>query len=102
MAQKVTGYIKLQIEAGKATPAPPVGPALGQKGDVYKRQRPVRQDDIADFQRFHWLFLAVIEKSSPAGEPDFWGTNPLSHGLRRASSPERGSPFICPKQASCG
>ena len=32
MAQKVTGYIKLQIPAGKATPAPPVGPALGQHG----------------------------------------------------------------------
>ena len=32
MAQKVTGYIKLQIGAGKATPAPPVGPALGQHG----------------------------------------------------------------------
>ncbi len=32
MAQKVIGYIKLQIEAGKATPAPPVGPALGQHG----------------------------------------------------------------------
>ena len=32
MAQKVTGYIKLQIAAGKATPAPPVGPALGQHG----------------------------------------------------------------------
>ena len=32
MAKKVTGYIKLQIPAGKATPAPPVGPALGQKG----------------------------------------------------------------------
>ena len=30
MAQKVVGYIKLQIPAGKATPAPPVGPALGQ------------------------------------------------------------------------
>lgn len=30
MAKKVTGYIKLQIPAGKATPAPPVGPALGQ------------------------------------------------------------------------
>ena len=29
MAQKVTGFIKLQIPAGKATPAPPVGPALG-------------------------------------------------------------------------
>ena len=32
MAQKVTGYIKLQIPAGKATPAPPVGPSLGQHG----------------------------------------------------------------------
>ncbi len=32
MAQKITGYIKLQIAAGKATPAPPVGPALGQHG----------------------------------------------------------------------
>lgn len=32
MAKKVSGYIKLQIEAGKATPAPPVGPALGQRG----------------------------------------------------------------------
>ena len=32
MAKKVEGYIKLQIQAGKATPAPPVGPALGQHG----------------------------------------------------------------------
>jgi large subunit ribosomal protein L11 len=32
MAQKIKGYIKLQIPAGKATPAPPVGPALGQYG----------------------------------------------------------------------
>ncbi|MCQ2565562.1 MAG: 50S ribosomal protein L11 [Clostridia bacterium] len=32
MAKKIEGYVKLQIAAGKATPAPPVGPALGQKG----------------------------------------------------------------------
>jgi large subunit ribosomal protein L11 len=32
MAKKITGYIKLQIPAGKANPSPPVGPALGQKG----------------------------------------------------------------------
>lgn len=32
MAKKVTGLVKLQIPAGKATPAPPVGPALGQQG----------------------------------------------------------------------
>ncbi|MHC1737901.1 MAG: 50S ribosomal protein L11 [Ignavibacteriaceae bacterium] len=32
MAKKISGYIKLQITAGKANPSPPVGPALGQKG----------------------------------------------------------------------
>ena len=32
MAKKIAGYIKLQIPAGKATPSPPVGPALGQRG----------------------------------------------------------------------
>jgi large subunit ribosomal protein L11 len=32
MAKKITGYIKLQLPAGKATPSPPVGPALGQHG----------------------------------------------------------------------
>ncbi len=32
MAKKITGFIKLQVAAGKATPAPPIGPALGQHG----------------------------------------------------------------------
>ena len=32
MAKKITGYVKLQVPAGSATPAPPVGPALGQRG----------------------------------------------------------------------
>ena len=32
MAKKITGYIKLQVPAGKANPSPPVGPALGQHG----------------------------------------------------------------------
>ena len=39
MAKKVEGYIKLQIPAGKATPAPPVGPALGQHGVQRKNSR---------------------------------------------------------------
>ena len=40
MAQKVVGLIKLQIPAGKATPAPPVGPALGQHGvNMLRSQR---------------------------------------------------------------
>ena len=43
MAKKVEGYIKLQIPAGKATPAPPVGPALGQHGVPWKsRERPCK------------------------------------------------------------
>ena len=32
MAKKITGYVKLQVKAGSATPSPPIGPALGQRG----------------------------------------------------------------------
>ncbi len=32
MAKKITGYVKLQVSAGKANPSPPIGPALGQRG----------------------------------------------------------------------
>jgi len=32
MAKKITGYLKLQVKAGSATPSPPIGPALGQRG----------------------------------------------------------------------
>ena len=47
MAKKVTGYIKLQIPAGKATPAPPVGPALGQHGvNTYSLLRSSTQEQL--------------------------------------------------------
>ena len=45
MAKKVTGYIKLQIPAGKATPAPPVGPALGDLSRNLKYRRLLRISD---------------------------------------------------------
>ena len=51
MAKKVEGYIKLQIPAGKATPAPPVGPALGQHGVnivEFTKQFNVRTADQGD------------------------------------------------------
>ena len=51
MAKKVEGYIKLQIPAGKATPAPPVGPALGQHGVnivEFTKQFNARTADMGD------------------------------------------------------
>ena len=51
MAKKVTGYIKLQIKAGKATPAPPVGPALGQHGVnimEFTKQFNAKTEDMGD------------------------------------------------------
>ena len=64
MAKKITGYIKLQIEAGKANPAPPVGPALGQHGvnimDFCKQfnartqdQQGMRTEAFRSLQRHH-------------------------------------------------
>jgi len=48
MAKKISGYIKLQIPAGQANPAPPVGPALGQQGvnimEFCKQYNPVTKD----------------------------------------------------------
>ena len=51
MAKKVEGYIKLQIQDGKATPAPPVGPALGQHGVnivEFTKQFNARTADMGD------------------------------------------------------
>lgn len=51
MAKKISGYIKLQIPAGKATPAPPVGPALGQHGVnivEFTKQFNARTSDMGD------------------------------------------------------
>ncbi len=51
MAKKVEGYIKLQIEAGKATPAPPVGPALGQHGvNIVQSQRNSMQEQLISLE----------------------------------------------------
>ena len=63
MAQKVTGYVKLQIPAGKATPAPPVGPALGQHGvniaAFTKEFNERTKNDVG-------MIIPVITKTPPA------------------------------------
>ena len=54
MAKKITGYIKLQLPAGEATPAPPVGPALGQHGV-----------NIMEFvKQFNAKSVAAVEKGT--------------------------------------
>ena len=70
MAKKVTGYIKLQIPAGKATPAPPVGPALGQHGvNIVQftkefNARTADKGDLESLQHQIWFRRSKQNKSS--------------------------------------
>ena len=80
MAKKITGYIKLQIPAGAANPAPPVGPALGQKGvnimEFCKQFNAKTQNDkgmiipvvITVYADKSFTFITKIESGS--GEPN--------------------------------
>lgn len=88
--KKVVGIVKLQIEAGKATPAPPVGPALGQKGI-----------NIMDFcKRFNartakqaGLIIPVVIKVYEDRSFDFiTKTPPASSLIKRALKIQSGSP----------
>ncbi len=89
MAKKVRAVIKLQIEAGKATPAPPVGPALGQHGVNIMafvkeyNERTAREMGAVipvELTVFEDRSFAFVTKSSPASEL-----------LRRAAGVEKGS-----------
>ena len=89
MAKKVRAIIKLQIEAGKATPAPPVGPALGQHGVNIMafvkeyNERTAREMGAVipvELTVFEDRSFSFITKSSPASEL-----------LRRAAGVDKGS-----------
>ena len=74
MAQKVVGLIKLQIPAGKATPAPPVGPALGQHGvnimAFTKEFNERTKNDIGLLSRSSSPFMqTVLSRSSQRRRP---------------------------------
>ena len=91
MAKKVTGYIKLQIPAGKANPSPPVGPALGQRG--------------LNIMEFCKAFNAAdaegrTRHADPGGHHGLRGsarfsfitkTPPVSYFLKKAAKIEKGS-----------
>ena len=89
MAQKVTGYIKLQIPAGKATPAPPVGPALGQHGvnimAFTKEFNERTQKDIG------YLIPVVITVYADRSFTFEMRTPPMSYFLKQAAKIQAGS-----------
>jgi large subunit ribosomal protein L11 len=89
MAKKITGYIKLQIPAGQANPAPPVGPALGQKGvnimEFCKQFNAITKDQ-------HGLIIpVVITVFSDKSFTFITKTPPAATLLLRATKLEKGS-----------
>ena len=92
MAKKIRAIIKLQLEAGKATPAPPVGPALGQHGvnimGFVKEYNARTANDAGTIVPVH---LTVYEDRSFSFVTR---TPPASELLRKAAGVEKGSPDI--------
>jgi large subunit ribosomal protein L11 len=90
MAKKITGYLKLQVPAGSATPSPPIGPALGQRGL-----------NIMQFCKDFNAASADMEKGSPVpvvltifADKTFtfeMKTPPVSHFLKKAAGLQKGS-----------
>ncbi len=89
MAKKITGYIKLQITAGKANPSPPVGPALGQKGVnimEFCKQFNARTSDKEGL-----IIPVVITVYSDKSFTFITKTPPAAVLLKRASQAPKGS-----------
>jgi large subunit ribosomal protein L11 len=91
LAKKVAGYLKLQVPAGTATPSPPIGPALGQRGI-----------NIMEFCKAFNAQSQELEKGSPIPvvityyqDKSFtfqMKTPPVSYFLKKAASLQKGSP----------
>jgi large subunit ribosomal protein L11 len=90
VAKKVRAIIKLQIEAGKATPAPPVGPALGQHGvNIMAFVKEYNEKSSSQAGNIIPVVLTVYEDRSFTFELK---TPPASALLRKAAGIEKGSP----------
>jgi large subunit ribosomal protein L11 len=98
MARKVTGLIKLQIPAGKANPAPPVGPALGQHGVnimEFCKQFNARTQKEGDM-----IIPVIITVYSDRSCTIITKTPPVSILLKKAAKIESGSKM--PQKEKCG
>ena len=89
MAKKVKGYVKLQLPAGKATPAPPVGPALGQHGvAIMNFVKEYNERTAAQAGQVIPVVITVYEDRSFTFVTK---TPPAADLLRRAAGVEKGS-----------
>ena len=82
MAQKIVGYVRFQVPAGKATPAPPVGPALGQYGVNISQ---FTKDFNERHHRLRRPQLHLHHQDAPRGSADQEGLRHRDR-LRRASA----------------
>lgn len=89
MAKKITGYIKLQIPAGKANPSPPVGPALGQKG--VNIMEFCKQFNARTQEKAGLIIPVVITVFSDKSFTFITKTPPAAELLKKAAKVERGS-----------
>lgn len=89
MAKKITGYIKLQIPAGKANPSPPVGPALGQKG--VNIMEFCKQFNAKTGDKDGLIIPVVITVYSDKSFTFITKTPPAAVLLKRAAKIEKGS-----------
>jgi large subunit ribosomal protein L11 len=89
MAKKITGYVKLQIPAGKANPSPPVGPALGQKG--VNIMEFCKQFNARTADKDGLIIPVVITVFSDKSFTFITKTPPAAVLLKKAAKIERGS-----------
>ena len=89
MAKKITGYIKLQVQAGSANPSPPIGPALGQRGlnimEFCKAFNAATQDKKG------YIIPVVITVYADRSFTFITKTPPVAELLKKAISLEKGS-----------
>ena len=92
MAKKVTGYVKLQIAAGKATPAPPVGPALGQ-AQINIMEFCKQFNARTNQKEMEGLIIPVVlSVYSDRSFTFITKTPPAAELIKKAASVEKGSP----------
>ena len=89
MAKKIAGYIKLQINAGKANPSPPVGPALGQKG--VNIMEFCKQFNAKTADKEGYIIPVVITVYSDKSFTFITKTPPAAVLIKKALKIERGS-----------